>query len=175
MAAAEKPGPRSVFFDSHNGSPDEPFAPLDPDPTGQSRPAGLAEYFAGRSQRMAMVTNPDTDGMSLTIFRFAPGTVLPRHRHDVDYIEFILEGEVHHGNRVLRAGEGVYRAAGTPYTFTIGPEGAVIADFRAHTYYRTDYVDPPEKWPSHVDWTAEGAVDRLTPQLPIQVGQPAQP
>jgi hypothetical protein len=65
----------------------------------------------------------------------------------VDSIEFILEGEVHHGNRVLKAGEGVYRSAGTPYSFWAGPEGASIADFRAHTFYKTDYVDPPEKWP----------------------------
>jgi hypothetical protein len=25
-------------------------------------------------------------------------------------------------------------------------EGASIADFRAYTFYKTDYVDPPEKW-----------------------------
>jgi hypothetical protein len=85
----------------------------------------------------------------LTIITLAPGTLLPTHRHDVDYIEFILEGEVHHGNRVLKSGEGVYRSAGTPYSFWTGPEGASIADFRAHTFYKTDYVDPPEKWPPH--------------------------
>ena len=25
-------------------------------------------------------------------------------------------------------------------------EGASIADFRAYAFYKTDYVDPPEKW-----------------------------
>ena len=63
--------------------------------------------------------------------------MLPRHSHDVDYIEFVLEGEVHHGNRVLSAGAGVYRPAGAVYTYSAGPNGATIADFRAHTYYRT--------------------------------------
>jgi quercetin dioxygenase-like cupin family protein len=138
-----------VFFDVENGSEDELIAPSDPDPTGGSRPPGLREYFAGRNQRKVMVSNPDMDGLSLTIFKFAPGTLLPKHRHDVDYIEFVLEGEVHHGNRVLQAGQGVYRGAGTPYSFWAGPEGATIADFRAHTFYRTEYVDPPEKWPPH--------------------------
>ncbi len=140
---------RSVFFDVRHSSEDEEIAPLDPDRTGGSRVPGVAEHFAGRSERRVMVSNPDTDGLSLTIFKFAPGTLLPTHRHDVDYIEFILEGEVHHGNRVLKAGEGVYRGAGTPYSFWAGPEGATIADFRGHTFYRTEYVDPPEKWPPH--------------------------
>jgi len=141
--------PRSLFFDMRVSSEDEKIAPPDPDPTGRSRPPGSEGYFAGRAERRVMVSNPDTDGMSLTIFKFAPGTLLPRHRHDVDYIEFILEGEVHHGNRVLKAGEGVFRGAGSLYSFWAGPEGATIADFRAHTFYRTEYADPPEKWPSH--------------------------
>ena len=47
------------------------------------------------------------------------------------------------------AGEGVYRDADTPYTFTIGPKGATIADFRGRTFYTTEYVDPPEQWPPH--------------------------
>jgi hypothetical protein len=140
---------RSVFFDVRHSSEDEKVAPLDPDPTGASRPPGGVGYFSGRAGRKIMVSNPDTDGLSLTIITLAPGTLLPTHRHDVDYIEFIIEGEVHHGNRVLKAGEGVYRSAGTPYSFWAGPEGASIADFRAHTFYKTDYVDPPEKWPPH--------------------------
>lgn len=140
---------RSVFFDIAEGSEDEEIAPGDPDRTGKSRPPGLREYFAGRNQRKVMVSNPGTDGLSLTILRFAPGTLLPRHTHDVDYIELVLEGEVHHGNRVLRAGQGVYRSAGSLYSFWAGPDGATIADFRGHTYYRTEYADPPEEWPPH--------------------------
>src|ERR1019366_10503104 len=97
---------RSVFFDVRHSSEDEKIGPLDPDPTGASRPPGAVGYFSGRAGRMVMVSNPDTDGLSLTIITLAPGTLLPTHRHDVDYIEFILEGEVHHGNRVLKSGEG---------------------------------------------------------------------
>jgi hypothetical protein len=141
--------PRTVFFDVRADSEDGGHAPLDPDPTGGSRPPQLGPYFAGRVERRIMVSNPDTDGLSLTIFKFAPGTVLPRHRHDVEYIELVLEGSVHHGNRVIRAGEGVYRGGGAPYTFTVGAEGATIADFRGCTFYTTRYVDPPEQWPTH--------------------------
>jgi hypothetical protein len=144
-------GPRSVFFDRENGSADEAIAPSDPDPTGGSRTPALMEHLAGRSTRQSLVSNPDTDGISFTIFTFAPGTVLPRHRHDVDYIEFVLEGEVRYGNKTVGPGGGVYRSAGTPYTLTIGPKGAVVADFRAHTYYRTEYLDAPEDWVPHQD------------------------
>ena len=70
--------------------------------------------------------------------------LLPTHRHDVDYIEFALEAEVHHSNKVLRAGEEKYRSAGTPYSFWAGTEGATLADFRKRTFYRTDYVDTPD-------------------------------
>jgi hypothetical protein len=140
---------RSLFFDVNVSSADEKVAPLDPDPTGNSRPPGLRDRLGGRTQRRVMVSNPDTDGMSLTILEYAPGTVLPKHRHNVDYIEFVLEGEVCHGNRVLKPGEGVFRTAGAPYTFTVGPRGATIADFRAKTFYSTEYIDPPEKWPPH--------------------------
>ena len=143
--------PRSVFFEVGRESPDAAVAPSDPDPDG-GRLAAVTAYFSDRVGRESLVSNPDTDGLSLTIFRFAAGTVLPRHRHDVDYIEFILEGEVHHGNRVIGPGGGVYRAAGTPYTYTVGPDGATVADFRAHTWYRTDYVDDPADWPDHRNW-----------------------
>jgi hypothetical protein len=71
--------------------------------------------------------------------------------HDVDYIEFVLEGEVRYGNKLVRRGGGVYRKAGTPYTFTAGPEGAVIADFRAHSLYGTTWLDDPASWPPHRD------------------------
>jgi hypothetical protein len=138
----------SVFFDVNEAS-DERDATFEPDPTGRSRPPGVMEYFAGRNQRKMAVSNPDTDGLSFTVFTFAPGTLLPKHRHNVDYIEFVLAGEVHHGNRVLGPGQGVYRAAGTPYSFWAGPDGATIADFRAHTFYTTEYDDPPEKFPPH--------------------------
>jgi hypothetical protein len=141
--------PRSLFFDINKDSEDAAVAPLDPDPTGLSRPEGADAHYAGRAQRRVMVSNPDSDGMSLTIFQFAPGTLLPRHRHDVDYIELVIEGEVHHGNRVLRPGQGVFRTAGSLYSYWAGPEGATIADFRARTFYRTEYDEPPDKWPAH--------------------------
>src|ERR1700730_17948383 len=144
-------GPRSVFFDREHGSPDEAIAPSDPDPTGGSRTPELMKHLAGRSTRQSMVSNPDTDGISFTVFTFEPGTVMPRHRHDVDYIEFVLEGEVRYGNKRVGPGGGVYRSAGTPHTLTIGPQGAVVADFRAHTFYRTEYLDAPEDWVAHED------------------------
>ena len=149
MDTAKTARRQSLFFDTRHDSADAEVAPLDPDPTGRSRPAGVREYYAGRNQRRVMVSNPEDDGISLTVLTFAPGTVLPAHRHNVDYIELVLEGEVHHGNRILHAGEGVFRKAGTQYTFWAGPEGATIADFRAHTFYTTEYKDPPEAWPPH--------------------------
>ena len=133
-------------------------APPDPsvavvDPSRGERPDFVVPYFGGRVEQHDLVSNPDDDGIRLSIFRVAPGTVFPRHTHNVDYIEFVLDGEVHYGNKVVHRGGGVFRKAGTPYTFTAGPEGAVIADFRAHTFYSTEWLDDPATWPEHRDWT----------------------
>ena len=135
-------------------------APPDPamvlvDPSGGERPDFVMPYFDDRVQQHDLVTNAESDGLRLSIFRVAPGTVFPRHTHNVDYIEFVLEGEVHYGNKVVRRGGGVFRKAGTPYTFTAGPEGAVIADFRAHSFYGTTWLDDPATWPAHRDWDRE--------------------
>ena len=78
--------------------------------------------------------------------------MLPRHRHNVDYIELLLKGEVHHGNRVIREGEGVHRSGHTPYTpytFTVGPRVETIADLHGHAGAAIEYVDPPEQWSPH--------------------------
>jgi quercetin dioxygenase-like cupin family protein len=136
----------------------------DPSPDGP-RPAFVRPYFEDRVETLDLVSHQATDGMRLAIVRFQPGTVLPRHSHDVDYIEFVLEGEVHHGNRVLRAGGGVYRPAGAVYSYTAGPEGATIADFRAHTSYRTRWADDPADWPKHKVWDhGQGAVRMGDPE-----------
>ena len=140
----------SIFFDMF--APADPaFAVGNPSPDGP-RPVGVEAYFAGRIQSNDLVSHKTSDGIRLTIFNIAPGTVLPRHRHDVDYIEFVLEGEVHMGSRVVRKGGGVFRKAGTVYTYYAGPEGAVVADFRAHTFYRTEWVDDPANFPPHKEF-----------------------
>ena len=143
----------SHFFDM-DAPPDPSVAVVDP--SQGARPDFVVPYFGGRVDQYDLVSNPDTDGIRLSIFRVAPGTVFPRHTHNVDYIEFVLDGEVHYGNKVVRRGGGVFRKAGTPYTFTAGPEGAVIADFRAHTYYSTEWLDDPSTWPAHNDPVSTG-------------------
>jgi hypothetical protein len=144
-------GGASRFFDMEE-PPDPAVAVVDSTPGGGTRPGFVVPYFEDRVRQHDLVTNPDDNGIRLAIFRIAPGTVFPRHTHDVDYIEFVLDGEVHYGNKVVRRGGGVFRKSGTPYTFTAGPDGAVIADFRAHTFYCTTWLDDPATWPAHRDW-----------------------
>jgi hypothetical protein len=146
---AESRNEGSHFFDME-APPDPRVAVVDP--SKGARPEFVVPYFGGRVEQHDLVSNPDSDGIRLSIFRVEPGTVFPRHTHNVDYIEFVLDGEVHYGNKVVRRGGGVFRKAGTPYTFMAGPEGAVIADFRAHTFYTTEWLDDPADWPAHRDW-----------------------
>ena len=134
---------RSIFFDMH-APPDEDMAVGNPDPDGP-RPDFVVPYFEGRIETHDLVSQKADDGMRLSILRLAPGTVLPRHSHSVDYIEFVLEGEIHYGNRIVGPGGGVYRPAGAPYTYRVGPAGATIIDVRAHTYYSTTWLDDPKR------------------------------
>jgi quercetin dioxygenase-like cupin family protein len=128
--------------------PDPAVDVPDPDPDG-ARPDYVRPYFGDRIDNHVLVSDKENDGLRLTIIRVKPGTVLPRHSHSVDYIEFVLEGEVHFGNKVIKAGGGVFRPAGAVYTYQVGPEGATIADIRAHTFYSTTWADPPDQWPPH--------------------------
>jgi hypothetical protein len=66
----DRPKPRTLFFDVPKNPADAAHAPLDPDLTGRSRLPETGAYFAGWVDRRVMVSNPDTDGLSLTIFEF---------------------------------------------------------------------------------------------------------
>jgi quercetin dioxygenase-like cupin family protein len=52
------------------------------------------------------------------------------HSHDEDEIILVVEGELHAGSRVVRAGESMYVTGGTVYAFRSGPEGLRFFNFR---------------------------------------------
>jgi mannose-6-phosphate isomerase-like protein (cupin superfamily) len=73
----------------------------------------------------------DTPGMSLVRAWFKSEFPLPRHTHDVDCVYFIVGGSLRMGEDVLRAGDGFFVGANVPYTYTPGPDGLEILEFRA--------------------------------------------
>jgi hypothetical protein len=72
-----------------------------------------------------LVTSP-----TLTVVRgrAKAGTHVPLHHHSVNQITFVLAGELHYGNRVVKAGGGAFVPLSRRYSWTAGPEGAEILE-----------------------------------------------
>jgi quercetin dioxygenase-like cupin family protein len=98
------------------------------------------------------------DGFSLVRARFAPGFKLPRHSHSADCLYYVVAGEARMGTRVLQPGDGFFIRADAPYTYTAGPEGVEVLEFRASTGFDMKVFDQTvERWKPIVAAAAAGA------------------
>lgn len=69
--------------------------------------------------------------LQLAELDYLPGAEAVVHKHNDDEIIYVVSGEMHLGNKVLRAGSSVYIPGDTFYGFTAGPNGLRIVNFRA--------------------------------------------
>jgi hypothetical protein len=99
--------------------------------------------------------DPDKGGMSLMVLWFASNYVLPRHVHDADCMYYLLSGQAHLGNQVLGPGDGFFAPAGAPYTYTAGPEGVEVLEFRATSTVELKYLESPERWEKLIELADE--------------------
>jgi hypothetical protein len=101
----------------------------------------------------ALLNHSDEGGYSLGFARYAPNTVIPRHRHDCDQVVLVLEGSMSQGNRVLGPGCGYYTPAGRAYALAVGSEGCCYVEFR---HRRLDDVGTEMlvQWPEDYQWLA---------------------
>ena len=74
-----------------------------------------------------LFSRPD---MSLTYAWFKSGFPLPRHSHSADCLYFIITGSLRIGTEDLGAGDGFFVGTSVPYTYTPGPEGVEVLEFR---------------------------------------------
>src|SRR5581483_12346272 len=70
---------------------------------------------------------------------FKPNFVTPRHSHNADCVYYIVSGELHAGNAILKAGDGVFIPADHGYMFTAGPNGAEFLEFRNASTYNVHF------------------------------------
>lgn len=98
------------------------------------------------------------DGMSLARLWFKSGFPLPLHSHDSDCLYYIVAGSVRMGNETLAAGDGFFVGAEVPYSYTAGPEGVEILEFRTTDRFNIRVRDKPvEAWERMIDVLDEGA------------------
>jgi anti-sigma factor ChrR (cupin superfamily) len=72
-----------------------------------------------------LVVDP-ASGLLTTLLRMAPGAKLPDHEHVLVEQTFVLEGSLVCGEGVCRAGQFVWRPAGSRHEAWAGPEGGLM-------------------------------------------------
>jgi quercetin dioxygenase-like cupin family protein len=86
-------------------------------------------------------------GFSLSYAWFKSGFPLPRHSHDTDCLYYVLAGTLKMGRETLEAGDGFFIGGGTPYTYTPGPEGVEVLEFRSGGLFNIRMLaDNPAFW-----------------------------
>lgn len=94
----------------------------------------LIEWATGGGQIVRVLFgDPEAGGTSLLWSWFGPGFVLPRHSHSTDCLYYVTRGELRMGKTVLSEGDGFFQAADRPYTYTAGPNGVEVLEFRANS------------------------------------------
>jgi len=97
---------------------------------------GIADRFAelgragfGEGHQIKRVFS--APGFTLTYVWFKSGFPLPRHTHNADCLYYIIAGELTFGTETLRANDGFFVPADVAYTYTPGPAGVEVLEFRA--------------------------------------------
>jgi hypothetical protein len=80
----------------------------------------------------------EASGLSLVYVWFKGGYILPRHSHSADCLYYITAGELQTGTVVLRQGDGFFIPADMDYTYTAGPDGVELLEFRNATSFNID-------------------------------------
>lgn len=62
----------------------------------------------------------------ITVRIWGPETNIPTHRHAVNEMFYVLEGEMDIGGTVYREGDCLYIEKGTPYGPTTAPKGVKV-------------------------------------------------
>jgi quercetin dioxygenase-like cupin family protein len=122
--------------------------------------------MSGGSDVRVLFRTEGPDAFSLVHAHFQPGYRLPRHTHSTDCLYFVLAGEAIMGNRVIRAGDGFFVRANSPYGYAAGDQGAEVLEFRGSTSFDIRVLDQTvERWRPIV---AAAAANRENWSLPSE-------
>jgi quercetin dioxygenase-like cupin family protein len=110
-------------------------------------PEQMADWVtAGGQDVRVLFRQAGDDGCSLVWAWFGPHYILPRHSHSADCLYYVVKGEAHLGNRVVKAGSGFFVPADAPYAYQAGPEGIEILEFRGATSFDMKISESLPRW-----------------------------
>ena len=140
LKSSVKPAARRVEIfrasDAKDIAETDMMKPSPPPPA--ERAAFSAVLSEGRERGTAVrVLSKSPSGLSLVYAWFKSLYPLPPHSHDADCMYYVVSGELTMGTETLRAGDGLFVPANTFYSFTAGPEGVEILEFRAADAFDT--------------------------------------
>jgi anti-sigma factor ChrR (cupin superfamily) len=94
--------------------------------------------FAGVQQKTLLVDRDN--GVVTALMKFAPGAKLPDHEHVLIEQTYVLEGSLVCGEGECRAGQFVWRPAGSRHEAWAGPQGGLmLAIFQVpNRFYEAD-------------------------------------
>jgi hypothetical protein len=110
-------------------------------------PEEFMEWVSGGGQIVKVLFgDPEGGGTSLVWSRFGPGYVLPRHSHSADCLYYVTRGELRMGRTVLAEGDGFFQPADRPYTYTAGPDGVEVLEFRTSSPFDMQITESLPGW-----------------------------
>lgn len=109
------------------------------------------------------------ENMSLARLWFKSGFPLPLHTHDRDCLYYIVAGSIRMGSETLVAGDGFFVGAEVPYSYTAGPEGVEVLEFRNTDRFNIRIKDKPvAAWEKMLDVMREGATRWVDEAPPVR-------
>jgi quercetin dioxygenase-like cupin family protein len=105
-------------------------------------------------------------GMSLVHIWFKPNYPLPRHSHDSDCLYYVTAGSLRLGTRDLKAGDGFFLPANVPYTYTAGPDGVELMEFRSTESFDYRDLTAPAFWARALQLTKDNHAAWQTARRP---------
>lgn len=106
------------------------------EPTTELQSSGMSKlvdagYLEGDDTRV-LVNLP---GFSLVKAWFKGSYPLALHSHDSDCLYYVIAGSLELGTETLGPGDGFFIGADVPYSYTPGPDGVEILEFRHANHF----------------------------------------
>ncbi|WP_439621352.1 cupin domain-containing protein [Hyphomonas sp.] len=123
-----------------------------PDVTPEVESGIIKATEAGAENGQVVKTLFSRPGFSLTYAWFKSGFPLPRHTHNADCLYYVIAGSLQLGSKELGAGDGFFVGEGKVYSYTPGPNGVEVLEFRTQEDFDVRFlVKSAENWAKIID------------------------
>ena len=110
-------------------------------------------------------------GFSLLHAWFKKDYPLPPHSHDADCLYYIVAGSIRLGTATLGPRDGFFVPANVPYSYTPGPDGGEILEFRHETSFNfVNHANGEAFWTRALETVKSAQGEWATAGMPSEKG-----